>query len=372
MDMPQVYDIAVLGATPAGYAAASYLASMKKSVVLVDAPNEGHECPLVDWVPAAFFKLRHLPKSLARASGAMNFHTVCYHNVALDRDVRHTARKNAGMFVDYTSLCGVLRQHALDKGVKIRTTRTPPAIQLEEDSVQILGTTQVRARLLIITHSRPEDVLADLALPARTVPRSQLVVAGLDVPAKDLSDDFQGVMHMVELPERSELGIFYAFGQSFHFRVISNSLAAGNRAAELSGMVANLQQAEIVPAGIQLGRARGAVWHPPAGVALELETHAAKRCLLAGTAGGFSESITGQTLKPCVESAIMAADAALAALKNANVQERLMEFETTWREQLADYLRPPNTSLHLLLPLLFVNQNIVEKFTGALLYGENI
>ncbi len=370
--MPQVYDIAVLGATPAGYAAAGYLGSKGKSVALIDAPNEGHECPLIDWVPAEFFKLRHLPKTLASDSEATNFRTVRYHNVGLDKDVRHTATKTAGMFVDYTQLCAALKRHAIDKGVKIRTTRTPPAIQLEEDRVQILGTTQVKARLLIITHSRPGDVLADLALPARNVPGSQVVSAGLDVPAKGLPDDFQGVMHMVELPERSEVGIFYAFGENFHFRVISNSPAAGNRAAELSAMVANLQQNEIVPSGIQLGRARGAVWHPPAGVALEMETHTAKRCLLAGTAGGFSESITGQTIRPCVESAILAAETALAALKSDNPQEKLMEFDITWRERLADYLRPPNTSLHLLLPLLFVNQNIVEKFTAALLRGENI
>ncbi len=370
--MPQVYDIAVLGATPAGYAAAGYLGSKGKSVVLLDTPDKGHECPLVDWVPAEFFKLRHLPKTLAADCEATNFRTVCYHNVALDKDVRHTAKKTAGMFVDYTKLCDALKRHATDMGAKIRSTKTPPAIQLEEDRVQIVGTTQVKARLLIITHSRPADVLADLALPARTVSDSQVVAAGLDVPAKGLSDDFQGVMHLVELPERSELGIFYAFGENFHFRVVSNSPAAGNRAAELSAMVASLQQTEIVPAGIQLGRARGAVWHPPAGVALELETHTAKRCLLAGTAGGFAESITGQTLRPCVESAILAADAALAALKSDNTQEKLMEFEHTWREQLANYLRPPNTSLHLLLPLLFVNQNIVEKFTAALLRGENI
>ena len=49
-----------------------------------------------------------------------------------------------------------------------------------------------------------------------------------------------------------------------------------------------------------------------------------------------------------------------------------MKFKTSWREHLADYLRPPNTSLRLLLPLLFVNQSIVERFTRALLYGESI
>ena len=49
-----------------------------------------------------------------------------------------------------------------------------------------------------------------------------------------------------------------------------------------------------------------------------------------------------------------------------------MKFKNHWRKNLADYLRPPNTSLQMLLPLLFVNQQIVAKFTRALLFGETI
>ena len=70
-------------------------------------------------------------------------------------------------------------------------------------------------------------------------------------------------------------------------------------------MLAALQAAELVPAKLSLGRARGAVWLPPAGVALELETHVAKRCLLIGTAGGFTEAVTGQTLAVLLLSALL-------------------------------------------------------------------
>jgi hypothetical protein len=61
-----------------------------------------------------------------------------------------------------------------------------------------------------------------------------------------------------------------------------------------------------------------------------------------------------------------------AALARPRVQDELMRFKTAWRKTLADYLRPPNTSLQMLLPLLFVNRQIVPKFTRALLLGENI
>jgi hypothetical protein len=185
---------------------------------------------------------------------------------------------------------------------------------------------------------------------------------------KDLSE----ILHVVELPERTEMGMYFAHRDVLHMRVVSSSAAAGNRAEELSSMVADLQQKELVPDTLQLHRATGATWHPPAGVALELEAHVAKRCLLVGTAGGFVETITGHTILPCVRSALLGAEVAIKALGSEDTQEVLMSFKTHWRKALADYLRPPNTSLHMLLPLLFANERIVAKFTRALLYGENI
>jgi len=177
---------------------------------------------------------------------------------------------------------------------------------------------------------------------------------------------------VVQMSERTELGLFFRVGGVVHLRMISNSSAAGTRAAELSAMLTNLQRAGVLPPDLKLGRAKGAIWHPPAGLALELETHVAKRCLLVGTAGGFVEGITGQSVHPSVTSALLGADVAHAALDARNPQESLMKFKNSWRKKLVEYLRPPSTSLHMLLPLLFVNQNIVGKFTKALLHGESI
>ncbi len=271
----------------------------------------------------------------------------------------------------YPDLCGSLRQAAKDAEVTLRSSRTPPAVQLQEQQVQLLGTTQVTAKLLIIAHDRPAEVQRQLALPVRTASDFPLTVAALDVPVGKKRSG-KRTLHVLEMPERSELGLFFIVGEHLHLRVISTSPASGTRAAELSRMVARLQQAEILPWDLPLGRARGAVWHPPAGMALEMETHVAKRCLLAGTAGGFVESITGQTAYSSVRSALLAAEAALSALKHRDTQETLGKFKTTWREHLADSLRPPSTSLRLLMPLLFANQNIVERFTRALIFGDNI
>jgi uncharacterized protein YfiM (DUF2279 family) len=177
---------------------------------------------------------------------------------------------------------------------------------------------------------------------------------------------------VVEAREQSEMGLLFVIGKTLHVRIISSSAAAGNRAAELSNLVGDLQTAGILPDKLALGAARGAVWHPPASAALDVETHIAKRCILAGTAGGFAGAITGQTLWPSVRSALLSAEVAAEALSSEDPQKPLENFRNQWQTALGDYLRPPSTSLQMLLPLLFANQRIVGRFTDALLFGKNI
>lgn len=372
--MAQTYDIAVLGATPSGCAAAYHLSRKGLKVALVEAPGVFNECPLMDWAPKEFFRLGGLPKNLASAAKAVPFEGVQYHDAKLARQVDYAPRAIAGYFLRPASLIKALSAAAVKAGAKTCSMKNRPAIHLDEEVTRLVGAVQVTAKVLMIAQGSPFDVLGDLAMPVRTAPRSSFVAAALDVPlpSKAAARKIAGALHVVELKERSEMGMFFVADGTLHLRVISSSVATGTRAAELSGLVAGLQKAGVLPADLALNRARGAVWYPPAGEALELETHVAKRCMLVGTAGGFADTITGQTLAPSVRSAIIAADIAAAALDSADIQDAMMRFKTEWRKTLADYLRPPSTSLHMLLPLLFVNSRIVSKFTRALLYGENI
>ena len=371
--MPRMHDIAVLGLTPAGCAAAYWLARKGRDAVVVDCPRREAECPLADWVPRGFFRSAALPGSLARASRAKAFREVRYHNAELDKEVEYRSRTTAGYFLTHAGLVKALRTAATKAGARVRRMVPLREIRLEEDHIELLGARRVVARLLLVAYSRPSDVIGELSLPVRTVPRSSLLVAGLDVPlSASVGRQLSGPLHVVETAQRNEFGMFFAAGTTLHLRIVSDSAASGNRAAELSAMVSGLQRAAILPPDLPLGRARGAAWRPPAGVALELETHVAKRCLLAGTAGGFVESVTGQTLATSVKSALLAAEIARVALGRKNLQEALIRYKTSWRDSLADRLRPPNTALQMLLPLLFVNQRIVAKFTRALLYGEKI
>ena len=49
-----------------------------------------------------------------------------------------------------------------------------------------------------------------------------------------------------------------------------------------------------------------------------------------------------------------------------------MKFDTAWRTQLADYLRPPQTDIQFLLPLIFSNQPMADRMGAAFFHGESI
>ncbi len=364
--MPHHCDIAILGATPAGCAAAYYLSVKGLDVVVFDAPRRASECPLTDWVSAEFFRIHGLPKSLAGSSKAKPFKAVCFHQADLTRQTEYKSATALGYFVHPDDLTASLTAAAKNAGAKFRTSTTCPAIRLEEDHVWLLGSSQLQAKLLLIAHDCPDAVLSDLSLPGRAPGAPPLIAAGLDVPTcLNLP-----ALHILAMDEPTELGVFFATGTTLHLRIVSNSTATGSRVAELSSMVARLQRAGLLSERLPLNRSRGAVWHPPAGVAMELETHVTKRCLMAGTAGGFAEIVLGQTLLTSVRSALMAADTAMAALKHENVQEILGNFKTSWRDSLASWFRPLPTPLHMLMPMLPANKRLAAKLTAQLLRGD--
>ena len=371
--MADLHDIAILGRTAAGCAAAAHLAAGGHDVLVLDAPCQAVECPLHDWVGRGFFSMAELPDALAKQCGATSFRQVTYHSADLAKHTEYRSRVTAGRFLHPTKLIRALHDHAVAAGATIRRCRRRPKIRLAEDEIRLDSASPVRARLLLIAQASPGQIVRELSLPARVVPQSPLTISALDVPiTKAAAANVRGPLHIVAAHERTEMGAFFVDNATLHLRIVSTSPAAGSRTRELSAMVTALQQRGLLPGDLSLAKARGAFWRPPAGVALELETHVAKRCLLMGTAGGFAEAVTGQTLTASVRSALVAAKIASEALGSDRCQDALMRFKNSWRRSLASFIRPPNTSLPMLLPLLFVNRRMVARFTAALLEGKDI
>ncbi len=377
--MPKTYDIAVLGATPAGYAAALALAGRGRDVAVVDCPGSRTESPLADWAPAELFRARGPLRPVMRAGTEGAFRAVRFHSPQLDREATYRQRATAGFVLRRERLLKALAAEAMRAGIRqVRASRSLKP-QLEEADVLLAGRSRVRAALLLIAQDSPAEVMAKLNLPARAVPTGRLTIWGVDVPLRGQSqrDELDDLLHVVAFENADRLGMFFRAGDVLHVRILAHQPeaqppAAGGGADALGELIGGLQHAGLLPPRLNLARASAARWRPPGGVALELETHLAKRTLLVGTAGGFASAMSGQTLDAGVRSALVAADVADRALRSGAVQDALADYKKQWRGPLADRIRPTGTSLRMLMPMVLSNQAMTARFARALLYGEGL
>jgi len=372
--MPKTYDMAVLGATAAGCVAATILARAGRDVVLVDAPASACESPLADWVPAELARDCREVREVRSDGMAGPVRAVCFHSADLARDATWRQRAVAGYVVRSDALRGALTRAAREAGARVVRASRPIRPDLGERAVALgLDKRTVQARLLLIAQDGPAEVLTALNLSTRLVPAGGITACGLDVPlpgaaAKELA----GAIHVVAVEGAERLGVFFAAGPVLHVRVISTNGSDPVRVSDLSALVVRLQGAGALPGRLDLAKASAAVWNPPGGIALDLETFVAKRTLLVGTAGGFVSAIAGQSLDATIRSAMIAADVAARAIDAAQPQDVLGEYKTQWRDAIAERIRPTGTSLRMLGPMVLSNRAMTERFARTLLTGQNL
>jgi hypothetical protein len=370
--MAKVHDIAVLGATAAGYVAAAALARHKHTVVVVDAPAGRTESPLADWIPSDLPADCELLRKAKPALG-VPFKSMVFHSADLTRLAEYTSRGTLGYLLRSELLLEKLDALARKGGVEKVKLEQPPRLEMRETAVRLHGPRELFSQLLLIAQDNPAEVLANLALPVRMIPPERMTVCGLDVPlSRGRGAKAAPALHVVAFGGTDMMGVFFAVDGLMHVRIVSAVFAPPATIDSLVKLISGLQSKGLIEGRLELNKAKAAIWHPPGGMALELETHLAKRTLLLGTAGGFASATTGQTLDPSVRSALVAADVAGKALHSRKVQETLWEYKNQWRATLAERIRPPGTSLQMLLPMVLSNKVIMGKFVRAFLYGQSL
>ena len=379
--MPTAHDIAVLGATPAGYVAALTLAGRGHSAAVVDCPASPTESPLADWMPAELLKTCPALKAVAAAGADGPFRAVQFHSSDLAREAVFRQRTHAGLFLRRARLIRAFEARARKAGVRIVRSRRPVRPELDEGFVTLDTKPRLRAGLLLVAQGGPAEAIAGLGLATRAAPPVRMTVWGIDVPSRGRPTD--DALHVIAFEEFDRLGMFFRAGDVLHVRIVSTRRAhpapRGREASDgavganaLGDLIARLQQAELLPGKLNLGKSTAAAWAPPGGAALEMESHLAKRTLLIGTAGGFASAMSGQTIDPSVRSALVAAEVAGEALASDGVQEALADYKKRWREPLADRIRPPGTTLRMLMPMVLSNKAMTARFATALLRGEGL
>lgn len=369
MSSTSAYDVVVIGSDAAAATAAALL-SADWNVALVQLPGQNDNA--LCWLsPQARPILDQLDISLDTSNLGV-LEQCRFHNVSLSKSIVPNLPENSPGIVHESQLVRLLSDAMIARGGLQERCAGVEHLQVLEDGVRLSlsGPSRViEARLAMVACSAEDPVLMELGLSTRPVPDAGLWCAAYSCPDDQTAD---GAELDFVLGLGANAGFAYRLAWRQHITVGIRISDSGRAAvAALIDVSRRLVDAKRLPARWQEYAAGTTAHWSPAGVALEIETHVAKRGLLVGAAGGFVASYTNESLYPGMWSAQLGTQIVHQALISSQPQDKLREFERLWRTTMADYLRMPNTDTESLLPLVFSNQQMADKMLCSLLLGAN-
>ncbi|MGB2755755.1 MAG: geranylgeranyl reductase family protein [Phycisphaerae bacterium] len=377
-----LYDVLVVGAGPAGAAAAKFLADSGATVALVDGARFPRAKSCAGWLNAHAVRDCPFLDAARRKVRAAPFRRLLFHSPDLQATARYSSRSHLGYIISRKQFDAALVRLAADAGAETFLGRKVVAVQAAERNVTLTLTSGRRlvGRLLVGADGAAGIVARSLGLRDRWENHQVVACLAKDVPLtrKQSADGFQGAIHVAP-------GFGGASGYAWAFPGAGAvNIGIGIRATEAGRLQSlydawadGLRRKAMLPKRANLARPSGAVI--PAGAAIEFDNHVGKRTILVGDAGGFAAAATGEGIYPGIWSASIAARSILEALaadrgekKGTTCQDALLAFRSEWRREMASYLQMPNVNLVFLLPLIFTNQEIADRFARAFLFGENL
>lgn len=357
------YDLLIIGAGPAGCAAAIRGRMLNLSVALVEREPQPRTRACGGWIGAAGVALASECGVTPKSDAVTPFAGVRLRSWDLKRHVDITADDLQGWLVDRARFDALLAQTAQHRGANLLLGAEPASVTLGETHVttRLTNGREVLGRILLIADG----------VESRTARLANLPSAGR---GRELA---RCVHYSFSATGEPGLEVVFGAGRGMHLGTIVRARdaihatfltrdASSPAAAQAQAFVAAAQAAGVLPRS-------AAAWQvevtSAAGAALDTESHVGKRTLLIGDAGGFVSGFSNEGIYPAMKSGWLAAETAARALAAPVPQDELATFGSVWRAEIAEYLRLPNTDLSLLLPLVFSNAQMSKRVARAFLLG---
>ena len=369
----QRYDVAIIGAGPAGTTAGNLLAGKGRQVVMIERDTFPRRVPCAGWLnirtKALLNELEVHFKPLADAA----FSDVTLYNADCTKSATPKFQGPVGFLADRAAFDNALAEAAVAKGATLLQGAGAVDVRLNEAEVvvSLANEKRVTSRLLLMAAGRASPLIARLGFAQRS--------AEMPIWSAQVEEPIKARAKSKGLRVAVILGL--DGGGSFGFCCVSPLRASlsvnwfGDPKAAIPALVklcAVTAQQGIMPADLSGSAGSATLIRSPAAAALDLDSHVAKHTLLIGDAGGFVSAASNEGIFPAMWSAKIAAGVIDKALQSPYSQDELMSFDSVWRMEIADHLRSPHTDIRFLLPLIFSNQPMADRMGAAFFFGENI
>jgi flavin-dependent dehydrogenase len=361
------HDVVIVGTGPAGATAGALLAGQGFRVGVVGRAPFPRGDAGITWVgPRAFALLEELGAD-ARSILNRPISEVRFFNGDLSRSVSPDLAEAFGYVIDRSAIESVLIRAATTAGAYVRHDCPVHDILVREEGVELATENQepLSGRLLLLAAGRQSPLMRRLGLSGRSVPEGPWT-ARLDAAA-DVPKGRSVVNVVLGLSRQGGFGLTVASGKRM---TIAASVPGSPHEAVacLTRLCRALADQKMAPPGLESG-AGSAVVVPPPPAALDMDSHVGKHTLVIGECGGFVSALSNESTVAAIASARIAAEVAAAALKGRLSQDELMAFDTRWRTEMADSVRPPDTDMQFLIPLIFTNRAMADRMAGAFFLG---
>ncbi len=365
-----VYDVVIVGVGPAGATAGALLARKGHSIALVGRGRALGEDSGIGWVGAQAATL--LEATGTDVVGVLDrpIQRVEFLNAELNQTTTPTLASAPGFVINQGAIEDALIKTAAAAGAQTMCDSAVTNLVVREDAVDVHveGGGRISGRILLLATGRRCSLADRLGL---TGPAGTHWSAHLRVPLAKASGDGEPTATIVlGLTREGGFAVILACGNE---KTVSVTMpgSQNDALAWLGRLCRLLTSLQMLPGGLDdpVGQA---IVVPPSPAALEMESHVGKHALIIGEAGGFVAAVSDEGIVPGIWSAKIAAEVVTDALSSVQSQDRLMTFDTRWRLEMAEYLRPPNTDMQFLVPLIFSNQPMADRMAAAFFLGENI